>query len=184
LTLFRQGISQKLILFFGVPGIVAAILGARLIFSVSDIFLSRLLGAFLIAYVVFLLLNPSFKLPQSPATAITGGTLSGFFAGVFGIGGAVRSAFLTIFDLKKAVFIATAGAIGLAIDSARIIAYLAGDIRLSSFLIWGLLIFIPASFLGAESGKKIVDKIPQEKFRKVVVLFLFLLGLKLVLFPS
>jgi uncharacterized membrane protein YfcA len=45
------------------------------------------------------------------------------------------------------------------------------------------LIFIPASLAGAMIGKRGVEKIPQEKFRNVVAVFIFLLGLKLVLFP-
>jgi len=42
---------------------------------------------------------------------IAGGALSGFFAGIFGVGGAVRATFLTVFDLPKAAYLATSGSI-------------------------------------------------------------------------
>ncbi|MBI4094650.1 MAG: sulfite exporter TauE/SafE family protein, partial [Candidatus Liptonbacteria bacterium] len=115
--------------------------------------------------------------------ALSGGALSGFFAGMFGIGGAIRSMFLSAFDLPKAVYIATAGAIGIMVDSTRIITYFTGGATLPKELWYGLLLFIPISFAGAQIAKKIVDKIPQNKFRMVVAVFLFVIGAKLVLFP-
>lgn len=183
-ALFRQGVRWRLILLFGVPGVILTFIGARLVFSVSETLLSQILGGFLIAYVVFLFLNPAFQFKQNALTATTGGALSGFFAGIFGVGGAIRGAFLSAFDLPKAVYIATAGAIGLAIDTARIGTYIAEGAMLPSSLYWGLLLFIPASFVGAYFAKKIVDKILQKQFRMIVAVFLFLVGLKLLIFPS
>jgi uncharacterized membrane protein YfcA len=116
--------------------------------------------------------------------AISGGALSGFFAGIFGVGGAVRGAFLSAFDLPKAVYIATAGGIGLVIDTTRVATYALGGTRLESSLLWGLLLFVPSSFLGAKMAERIVARIPQEQFRVVIAAFLFLAGGKLLLFPS
>jgi len=48
---------------------------------------------------------------------------------------------------------------------------------------WGLLIFVPFSFIGAQLAKKIIDKIPQNRFRMVIAIFLFLVGIKLLIFP-
>ncbi|MEX2054463.1 MAG: sulfite exporter TauE/SafE family protein [Candidatus Colwellbacteria bacterium] len=183
IVLFRQGVRWRLIMLFGVPGVLLTFLGARLVFSVSEILLSQVLGGFLIAYVAFLFSKPSFKFKQNALTATTGGALSGFFAGVFGVGGAIRGAFLSAFDLPKAVYIATAGAIGLAIDTVRIGTYITGGTILPQNLLWGLLLFIPASFVGAHFAKKIVDRIPQKQFRMIIALFLLVVGIKLLLFP-
>jgi len=184
LILFRKGFQWKLILSFGVPGIVASFLGASLVFNIPGIILSQILGTFLICYVIYLFLKSSFKIKPSLLTGACGGALSGFFAGVFGIGGAVRGLFLTAFDLPKEVYIATAGAIALFIDTTRLTTYFLKGARLEQLLLWGLLIFIPASFLGAKIAKHIVDKIPQEHFRKVVAVFLLLVGIKLILLPA
>lgn len=184
IALFRQGVRWRLMLLFGVPGVLFTFIGARLIFSVSETLLSQILGGFLIAYVAFLFFNPTFKFKQNALLATTGGALSGFFAGIFGVGGAIRSAFLSMFDLTKAVYIATAGAIGLAIDSTRLTTYVYEGATLPSELFWGLLLFIPASFIGAYFAKRIVDRIPQKRFRLVVAVFLLLVGIKLLIFPS
>jgi len=184
IALFRKGMNWRLILLFGIPGALFTFFGARLVFSVPETLLSQILGGFLLAYVTFLFAKPSFKFTQTPFTAITGGVLSGFFAGIFGVGGAIRGAFLSVFDLKKAVYISIAGAIGLAIDTARIATYVSSGAMLPNQLWRGLLVFIPASLLGAQLAKKIVDTIPQENFRTVVAVFLLIVGVKLLFFST
>jgi uncharacterized membrane protein YfcA len=181
---FKKGFNWKLILTFGIAGITASYLGASIVFSISERLLSQILGGFLIVYVIFLFLKPRFKIPKNTVTALSGGGLSGFFAGVFGVGGAIRGVFLSAFDLPKAVYISTAGAIALFIDSTRITTYLLNDVTLNRQFLWGFLLFVPASFIGAWAAKKIVDKIPQEKFRKVIAVFLFLTALKFLLIPN
>lgn len=181
LILFRKGIQWKLILSFGITGIAATFLGASLVFNISTAVLSRILGSFLIIYVIYLYVRSSFKIKQSLFAGACGGALSGFLAGLFGMGGAVRGLFLTSFDLPKAVYIATAGAIALIIDTTRLTTYFAKGARLPTLLLWGLLLFIPASFLGAKIAQGIVDRIPQKHFRKVVAVFLLLVGIKLLL---
>jgi len=180
MVLFRQGFRWKLILTFGIAGIAATYLGANVMISVSEKLLSRILGGFLLAYVLFLFTKPSFKLPKTSIAAATGGALSGFFAGLFGVGGAIRSVFLSAFDLPKAVYIATAGAIAFVIDLTRLTTYIANGTELSRQLLFGFLFFIPASFLGARIAKRIVNRIPQKKFRFVIAGFLLLVGLKLL----
>jgi uncharacterized membrane protein YfcA len=183
LLLFRRGFRWKLVLHFGLPGIVAAYLGASLMFNISAGVLSRILGGFMISYVLFLILKGSFKVEQGRATSVCGGALSGFLAGIFGIGGAVRAMFLSAFNLPKAVYIATAGAIAIIVDTTRLTTYIAGGARLESVLLWTMPLFIVAFFVGAQIAKRIVNKIPQKHFRPVVAFFLFLVALKLLFFP-
>lgn len=184
LVLFKKGFRWKLVLSFGIPGIAATFVGASLVFNIPSAALSRILGSFLVVYVVYLFFKSSFKIKPSLFSGICGGTLSGFLAGVFGIGGAVRGLFLMAFDLPKEVYIATAGAIALIIDSTRLTTYLLRGARLEHLPLWGLLIFVPASFAGAKIAQSVVNKIPQEHFRKFVAVFLLLVGIKLLLLPK
>ena len=181
LLLFRKGVRWRLILSFGIPGIAATYLGASLVFDIPAVVLSRILGSFLIIYVVYLFVKSSFKVKPNLVFGACGGALSGFLAGVFGIGGAVRGLFLTAFDLPKAVYIATAGSIALFIDATRLTTYFSNGARLPVMLLYGLPLFIQASFLGAATAKRIVDRIPQEHFRKIIAVFLLLMGIKLLL---
>jgi len=183
LLLFREGLRWRLIVAFGAPGIIASFIGASISLRFPEEALSRTLGGFLIVYVLFILANPHFKLYENMATASAGGASYGFLAGVFGIGGAVRSVFLSAFSLPKAVYIATSGAIALAIDSTRIAAYLAGGSSLEPSILSGLFLFILASLIGSIMGRQVVEGIPQENFRSFIAGFIFLAGLKLAAFP-
>lgn len=183
LLLFRKEVRWKLILSFGIPGIVATYLGASLVFNVPATVLLRILGCFLILYVVYLFAKGSFKIKPNLILGACGGALSGFFAGIFGIGGAVRGLFLTAFDLPKAVYISTMGAIALVIDVTRLTTYFRHGALLPTKLFYGLPIFIITSLFGAAIAKRIVDRIPQEHFRKIIAVFLLLIGIKLFFLP-
>lgn len=182
-ALFRKGFNLKLMALFGVTGLLTSYLGASISLEVESALLLRLLGVFLAAYAAFLIFQSTFKIHAGNGAALFGGALSGFFAGMFGIGGAIRSMFLSAFDLPKAVYIATTGAIGLMVDATRIITYLTGGATLPNQLWWCLLILIPISLTGAQMAKRIVDKMPREQFRTVIAVSLFAIGLKLMLFP-
>ena len=165
------------------PWIFSSFLGSSLSLRIPGEILSRALGIFLLTYVSFIIFNQNFKLSHNFSIAVSSGTLTGFFAGIFGIGGEINAVALSAFNLEKAVYIATAGAISFMIYSTRIATYLKGGIWLEPQIFSGFLIFIPVSFLGATVGKKGLEKIPQEKFRNFVAIFIFLLGLKLIIFP-
>lgn len=183
LGFFRKRIDWKLFFYFGVPTIVASFVGALLVMPEQSAVLSSLLGLFLIGSVGMMYAVNYLTIPQNWLTSLVGGLLSGFFAGVFGIRGAVRAVFLAAFDLHKATFIGTTGAISLLLDSTRLVTYWSRGIRVDNTLMWALFLFIPASFLGAYLGQFIVRKIPQKHFRTVVAVFLLLVGIKLLLTP-
>jgi uncharacterized membrane protein YfcA len=183
ILLFREGVRWRLLLAFGAPGIITSFIGASISLNAPREILSRVLGGYLVIYVLFILVNPRFRLHEGTLTSSVGGASYGFLAGIFGIGGAVRAMFLSAFDLPKAVYIATSGAIALVIDSTRIATYFAGGTRLEPLIFFGLVAFIPSSLLGSVAGKKIVEKIPQDKFRFFIAAFIFLAGLDLAIFP-
>jgi len=87
---------------------------------------------------------------------------------------------LLIFDLPKAVFIATNGAIGILIDTARLGTYLSVGVGLRFDLMRLLLVCVPVSFLGAYCARWVVEWIPQAVFRRVVAGFLLLVGVWLL----
>jgi len=183
IILFKKGIRWKLIISFGIPGIIASYIGASLILNISQIVLSRILAAFFLAYVIFIIIKPNWKLRESYPIATIGGTLSGFFAGIFGVGGAIRGIFLSAFNLPKEAYLFTAGAISAVIDITRISKYVVDGIRIDNYILIGMILFIPASFIGAYLGYKIVNRIPQKYFRLVIGIFLLIISLKLLLFP-
>jgi len=118
-------------------------------------------------------------LPKTQGTAVCGGQLSGLLAGFFGVGGAVRGAFLTAFNLRKEVYVFTSGLIALFIDAARVSRYVWGGTRLKESLLYALA--PPASrFLDAYAAKKSLDRLHQSFFRVFVGILLAIVGIKLI----
>lgn len=179
--LFRKGINWQLFAYFGIPAMLTSIVGARLVGEESEHLLPYL-GIFFIGYSFLLIFVPKFQLPHNRSISLLGGSLSGFFAGIFGMRGAIRSVFLSAFNLPKIVYLGSTALIGFCVDSTRLIVYGLEGINLYQSLWWGLLLFIPASFVGSYIGRHLVYKIPTEYFRPVVALFLLIVGLRLLFF--
>lgn len=177
---FRSGIQWRLLLVFGATGIVSSYIGASLAITASEELLARLLGGFLLFYVVWIWYNPVWKLPIGDTFSFTGGALSGFLAGIFGVGGVVRAAFLSAYNLPKEMYLFAIGAIALVVDSTRLVTYWAEGTRLTETLLLAIATSIPASFAGAYFAKRMVTRIPQDKFRVAIAIFLGVVALKLL----
>ncbi|MBI4132954.1 MAG: sulfite exporter TauE/SafE family protein [Candidatus Sungbacteria bacterium] len=179
MLLFRSGLRWRLALLFGVPGIAAAWAGASLVFSVDPEPLKAALGIMIAAYAIFLLIKPAFKIKPTPTAAVVGGAFSAFIIALLGVGGPIRSAVLAAFNLPAAAYIATIGMASLFVDVTRIGVYLASGTALTGNLLYGMPIFIAATFAGAAIAKRIVGRIPQRSFRSVVAVFLIAIGIGL-----
>jgi len=177
ISFFHQGLDKRTLLNFGIPSVLATLIGAFLVSLISQEFLKGLLGIFLILYSGFSLINKYLHLKPSLQNSIIGGGFSGFFAGLIGTGGALRGAFLTAFNLPKDKYIATAAAIAIAVDITRVPVYFANGF-LSSKYYWYLPLLFVIALAGSFTGRKIVKRISQEKFKKIVLFALFLSGLK------
>ena len=180
LILFRQGFDLRLILSFGLAGFVASFAGASLAFKVSELALIQFTAVFLTSYSIYLLFNPKFKLAFNPIVGAASGAASGFVAGLCGMGGAIRAAFLATFDLPKAVYLANSALMMVLVDTSRLAAYISQGASFSAIATPQLLIvYILVSILGVRSGEFLVRRIPQSLFRYCVASLLLLLGLKL-----
>jgi uncharacterized protein len=183
MLLFREDIIWRLIFLFGVPGAITGVVGAWFTMILPKAVMFRAIGCLLLIYAILIIIRPRAKFCTTAHAAVACGASSGFLAGSVGISGVVRSAFLSAFDLKKEAYIAVGGGVAFLVDSTRIATYLLGGTHLGPALLYGLVIFVPASFLGAMLGRMVLSRLPQEKFRAFVVGLLSLVGLKLVAFP-
>jgi hypothetical protein len=138
------------------------------------------LGVFLIVYALYSLAKPKLALKKTRINAVIGGSLSGFLAGLIGLGGAVRAAFLVAFDLSKEVYVATSAMIAVVIDVTRIPTYIfTKAVQESSYYLLIPFLIISAYF-GVRTGKIFLAKIKQETFRRIVAVALLLVGIKIL----
>ncbi len=180
--LFHSGFDWRLLLYFGLPSIIFSYIGASFVTQKIDTQLTQLFGLFFIGYTILLFAVPDFKIKKTKQTLFLGGSVYGFSTGFFGIGGAIKSIFLSAFDLHKVVYIATTGILALFVDVTRLLTYWQKGLQLPNHLWWSLLLILPATVLGTWLARCCVHKIPQDKFRFLVGAFLFLIGLKFVFF--
>ena len=167
-TFFRQGLDKKLFLLFGVPSLILTVVGAYLVIYIPQNFLIIFLGVFLLFFSVYSLLRPEFKVPAIKRNTILGGGVSGFLQGLIGIGGPLRGAFLISYDLDKMKYIATISAIAVVIDAARIPVYFSNNLLNPQFYYY-IPFLVLIGIVGSYVGKKIVTFIPQEIFKKIVL---------------
>ena len=138
LALFWRQADLKTALRFGVPAMIAAYAGARLLVLLSDvpplfgyealgaerqvsvvkIALAALMGSF-----AFAELRGSIKKGPAWGGLVAGGLLSGFFGGLSGHQGAFRSAYLLKAGLSKEAFIATGVVLACVVDASRLAVY-------------------------------------------------------------
>jgi len=179
IRLFFTKIDFKLFWIFGAPSVLFAFLGARFITVLPVELLTKVLAIFLILFSCVSFLKPNIKIRQSPFNALLGGSVSGFLAGLIGMGGAIRSMFLLAFRLPKEMYIATAALIAFVIDLTRIPTYILTGVVHDHAYYSLLPMLIIVAYVGVRSGKRLLGKIDQEFFRQIVLGTLFLVGLRL-----
>lgn len=177
-----KGAFKPLSYYFLVGGVVMSFIGALIAGLLPVIYLQKTLACFLIAQFVLFMYKPQIRVRYTQGTALFSGALSGFLAGLIGMGGAVRSYFLSLFDLPKEVYIATGGLIALVIDVTRVGVYVyASFLDLKEMFV--LIAFaLPFLALGLFFGKKIVVTLPQSSFRMFVATALVAYGFYVLLF--
>lgn len=112
-----------------------------------------------------------------PKYLLYGGILSGFFGGLSGHQGALRSAFLLRLGLSKESFIATGVVIACMIDITRLSVYGLSIFQENIAAHWPLLIIaISGAFGGAFFGNRFLKKMTIALLQKSVALFLITLA--------
>lgn len=175
LVLFRQHIEWSLIWKIGVPSVLLVIGGAWLSNQVQFEYAELLLGLFCIFFAILFMWKPDLRLKATNRNAISGGGIAGFLAGFIGTGGAIRAITLTSFGLEKNIFIATSAAIDFGVDVSRSVIYVNQGYVQGKFW-WYLPALIVIAFVGSYIGKKLLNSVSQDWFRKIVLIFVLLTG--------
>lgn len=177
---FRGRLDRRVFVLFGVPNLVFTGLGASLVGVVPDGLLRALLGVVLVLYAVYGLSMRELRFEPSTVNCVAGGAVYGFFSGLVGSGGPLRGAMLTSFGLTGGVYVATSGGVSFLTDLVRISVYL-----WRGFLSPGFYGYVPLLFVVALAGsffsKVAVDRIPRERFRRLIHVAILLAGVRLLL---
>ena len=191
-------INKNIVLKFGLPAIIAAFVGAYILNLMSglqtllayEIFgktfeitiLKIVIGLLLVVFALFDFI-PKLKNLEFDAKYLPfGGVLSGFFGGISGHQGALRSAFLIRTDLNKEAFIATGVMIACLVDVSRLCIYIPKIINNDVALNYQLLTTaVLSAFLGVYFGSKLLQKTTVGLLQNIVCFLLIVFGLLMML---
>lgn len=191
LALLWRTISWPVVLRFGVPGIAGAFAGAWLMRQLGrrePLFqgvvhpvdpLDLTIAGLMLGFGLIELSRRMNTIAVPRAWMVPGGLISGFFGGLSGHQGALRSMFLLQADLGKETFIATGVAIACLVDLTRLPVYLGGGLLDAVRAEWLLLsVSTLAAFAGAWWGKKLIPKVTMRGVQIAVgVLMLMIAGM-------
>jgi hypothetical protein len=198
LALLGRHANRAVVLRFGMPAIVAAFLGAHLLlaFTASEPLTSYslfnntfqitavklLMGALIILFALLEAVPSLRQFEFDKKYLPLGGALSGFFGGLSGHQGALRSAFLVRAGLSKESFIATGVVIACLVDVTRLGIYVqhfaVGGIRENLLLIVGATL---SAFAGAFVGSRLLKKTTWATLHSVIAVLLLMIGALLCL---
>lgn len=196
--LFGKNADKSIIIKFGIPAILFSYLGAYLLQKLTTINsiatyvlaektfqitpLKLIIGILLIAFAMFDFIPKFKKLEFDKKYLSLGGILSGFFGGLSGHQGALRSAFLIRAGLSKETFIATGVVIACLIDITRLSVYLPkimnNEVQLDYKLVGCATL---AAFIGVYFGAKLLHKTTITVMQNIVAILLLLYGFLLIL---
>ena len=196
LILVGRFVDRTVVIKFGIPAIIAAIVGSWLLFKIPDhsplftyMFLGNIFKVYPVKFLVAALLIifscieliPYFnKLQFSKGKLPVGGILSGFFGGLAGVQGALRSAFLINAGLSKEVFIGTAVVVSTLVDLTRLSIYSSNFIISAVSQNYILLGFVVLSGIGgAFIGNILLKKVTLDFVQKIVAVLLIVVSIML-----
>lgn len=185
---------------FAVPAAFAAILGASVLTRVAGLqpwisyeYFGRIhhvtpvkaLVGVVITVFALLELSPSFARMSFPASwLIPGGLLSGFFGGLSGNQGALRSAFLIKLGLSKEAYVGTGVICTVVVDLVRIAVYgltlpivLSGSSHNEPFTL--VLVAAACAFAGSFFGKRLLKKVTLRYVERLVAVTMISIGIGL-----
>jgi len=196
IALIGKNANKGVLLRFGLPAIFASFAGAWLLLRMTvlpalfqyqlfeknfEITPVKLIIAIILIVFSILEITPALEKVQFGRNKLVlGGILSGFFGGLSGIQGAIRSAFLIKSGLTKEGYIATGVVIACLVDFTRLSVYAQRFTTANLHENVTLLISATLSaIIGAFIGKKLLKKVTLRSIQLIVAVMLILIAIAL-----
>jgi uncharacterized membrane protein YfcA len=180
-VLNRDAVSWRIVGWFALGGVPAALIGGFLFAAAPLEALTRLIGAFLLASVAWRHLRPAPSGVIGPRTFTVIGAVFAFASALVGSVGPIMAPFFLAAGLVKSAYIGTEAASTVVMHVAKLVAY--GSAALLTAATVGVgLVMAPAMIAGSWFGKQIVDRLPERVFVAVIEIALVVTGLAFLVF--
>ena len=175
--LLRPAVNRTVLWRFGLTSAFGGLTGALLHAQTSGRALAMVFGVLLVFAGGSQISGHAQRWRFRGVVAWIAGAASGFFGGLVGNQGGIRSAALLGFNLPKQQFVATATAIALMVDAARVPVYVVTE-RDQVAAIWPAILAATVGVVaGTLGGERLLARIPERRFRQIVGILILCLGL-------
>lgn len=172
----RRHVDRTVLIRFGILSAAGGLIGALLNAKANSGWLTLVFATLLLFAGITGLTGVAERMHFGRKTALGAGALSGLFGGLVGNQGGIRSAALLGFDIPKESFVATATAIALVVDAARLPVYVWTEHH-TMFSAWPLMLVAAVGVLiGTIGGVRLLRRIPERIFRRAVSGLILALG--------
>jgi uncharacterized membrane protein YfcA len=176
----RDSLDRRVFWRFGLTSAAGGLAGALLNARASSPALTIVFGSLLVFAGAAQITGSAQRWRFHGSVAWIAGALSGFFGGLVGNQGGIRSAAMLGFDLPKERFVATATAIALIVDAARMPVYVAVE-RAQVAAIWSLVAIASVGVVvGTLAGQRVLAIVPEQRFKQIVGAIILLLGIAML----
>ena len=175
--LLKKHLNKRVFLSFGLTSAAGGLIGALLHNTFQNIVLTIIFGCLLVISGLSGLTGFSEKVRFPGILTWIAGGVSGLFGGLVGNQGGIRSAALLGFKLEKEQFVATTTGIALMVDIARVPVYLAVQWQQISSIWLYILVASAGVIIGTLGGKRLLEKIPDRIFKKIVSGIILVVGI-------
>ena len=172
----RDAVDRRIVGWFALGGIPAALVGGFLFAAAPLDALTRLIGAFLLVSVAWRRLRPRPSGALGPRTFTAIGAFFAFASALVGSVGPLMAPFFLAAGLVKSAYIGTEAAATVVMHVAKLVAYGTAAL-LTTFTVGVGLAMAPAMIAGSLLGKRIVDRLPERVFVAVIEVVLVVAGL-------
>ena len=176
----RRDLEWRVVARFAAGGVPAALAGGFLFASAPLKFLTRLLGIFLIAVVIYRHsgISSARRLPLRAFPLI--GAVFSFLSALLGSVGPIMIPFFLAYGLVKSALIGTEALATVVMHVTKLVAYGSASVLTAAGLQLGLAIGA-IMILGSFVGKKLLDRLPEKFFLYLVEATLVIAGLNFLL---
>lgn len=175
-------ISWKPVGLFVIGAIPAALIGARSFVAIPSDIATRIIGAAVIVFAALKYFN-LVRFKPGKTALILGGALVGLLSGLIGSAGPIGAAIFLSLNLGPISYISSEAATAVAMHIVKTVVY-QRYLGLSMEAIAIGLFMGFAMVLGTIAGKKLIEKMPKEKFVKFVGILMALVGLEMMIVGS
>ena len=179
-ALLRADVDRKLLWSFGIFSAIGGLAGALAHRWATSPALTVVFGGALVLASGSELTGAARRIRLRGAAAWVAGAASGILGGMVGNQGGIRSAALLGFQTTRVAFVATATAVGLFVDVARLPVYLWLEGEALSRMLGPIAIATAGCVIGTFWGRALLEKIPDHVFRRLVAILILALGVSML----